>query len=174
MNLAPINAPKLVKALASYQVSLFASEQLGMTAVPEIFVTSLWPSVLPRKQYVTASSLGKPIAAEVADSLRVRDLVRSFKVTATAPIVRFLRSRRRLVLSLEEARIAVPLYFRDSQLLLDLVYDRDEDWERLYLIVKSKLSIDELLKTSEKFHDEWVIPRIDTFGGEFTITEEIA
>lgn len=132
----------------------------------------LWTAVGAQRRFATASSLTRPLAKELEESLRLLDLRRSFLVRSAAPIIRFLRSRPHLIVLLEQARSVAPLYFPDPLLCLDLVYDSEEDWERLYLVVKTKLNLDSLLKAADKFHEEWVGPRTDNLAGELSITEE--
>jgi hypothetical protein len=170
VNLVPFNSvptfPMVLGGLPRYIPQI---EDHSWLAIAGEF---LW-TALPTNSYATTSSLAKPIKREVTELLRLRDLLRSYVVKSSAPIVRFLRSRPQLVSVLEDARSALPLYFQESMLVLDLVYDGEEDWERLYLIVKTKMDVEALLTLSDRFHNEWVIPRIDSFGGEFSVTEEL-
>jgi hypothetical protein len=135
-----------------------------------------------RRLFITGSSLHTGTPSDVADmdlvarllnvALRIRSVLRHYVVPAPSPVIEFLQSRIHLVDILDAAWRAIPMYFHKASAQLDLVRDDEEAWERLYLTIKVPLGVEDLLRQADRFHEEWVSPRIENFGCEFTITEE--
>jgi len=142
---------------------------------PTVGDVELWNTVEVRPQIVSGSSVEWKTKALINTSLRATDLLRSFVIQDPAAVARFLRSRPHLLDVLGEASQAIPLYFGLATAPhLELVSDDEEGWERLFLVVRVPMGLEELFGRSDVFHQHWVVPRIDKFRSEFTITEEPA
>jgi len=60
----------------------------------------------------------------------------------------------------------------DVKISLELHRDPEEDWEELFIIIKSHYATDEAVRLEKKLAEEWFLLRLQSTKGKLNITEE--
>lgn len=88
-------------------------------------------------------------------------------------VQKFLLDNKELIPVLQEAPIYIQEIFGSSMLIyLDLHSDPEEDWDELFIVIKSPYDAEEAFSLEEKLFEEWFIDIMDKVQGRLNITEE--
>lgn len=88
-------------------------------------------------------------------------------------IRKFLEENEHLYPILAEAPDKIfSVFGPDAKISLELHRDPEEDWEELFIIIKSPYSTEEATRLEKKLAEEWFLPRLQSTKGKLNITEE--
>ena len=87
-------------------------------------------------------------------------------------ITQFLFENDFLIETLVEAPQHINRIFGEIPLLLELHKDPEENWDELFIVIKSFFSPEEALKKENRLIDEWFFDKIEKTRGKLNITEE--
>jgi hypothetical protein len=121
-----------------------------------------------------ASVVELSLASTYRAVARLSDVLRDYTSDQLQDVAAYLAARPHLIELLATAPAAIRNAYGDCVLRLEILFEPEEQWSKLYLVIQTKLSPDEIIVRSDRFRDEWILPRIDRFGAEFSITEEPA
>ncbi|MBP9019704.1 MAG: hypothetical protein KBG04_07805 [Bacteroidales bacterium] len=84
----------------------------------------------------------------------------------------FLLSNKDLILILKEAPNYIYRVFGRVPIYLELHSDPEEDWNELFIIIKSSLSADEAINREKELFDIWFSRIVHRVGNRLNYTEE--
>ena len=88
-------------------------------------------------------------------------------------IQKFLEEENYLYPILEEAKDRIISVFGENvKIFLDLYHDTEENWDELFIIIKSSYSAEEAVKLENRLAEEWFLGRMKETRGKLNITEE--
>lgn len=87
-------------------------------------------------------------------------------------IKRFLLSNKDLIGILLSAYEHIRRIFGDSPIYLELHHDPEEDWDELFIIIKSDYPPEKAVELENKLFKEWFIEVLDKVGTRLNFTEE--
>jgi hypothetical protein len=88
-------------------------------------------------------------------------------------IRKFLEENGHLYPILEEAPDKIVSVFgTDAKISLELHRGPEEDWEELFIIIKSHYATDEAVRLEKKLAEEWFLLKLQSTKGKLNITEE--
>jgi hypothetical protein len=62
--------------------------------------------------------------------------------------------------------------FLDNTIYLELYSDPEEEWDELFIVIKSPYSAEEAIELEKKLFDEWFVNIIDKVNNRLNFTEE--
>ncbi len=88
-------------------------------------------------------------------------------------INKFLEENKYLYPILAEAPDEISSVFgTDTKISLELHRDPEEDWEELFIVIKSPYSTKEAARREKKLTEEWFLGKLQSTKGKLNITEE--
>lgn len=84
----------------------------------------------------------------------------------------FLWRNKELIEILFEAPSNISEVFGEVPLYLELHHDPEEDWEELFIVIKSSYNPEEAVALMDKLGEKWFLNIIDKVGNKLCITEE--
>jgi len=88
-------------------------------------------------------------------------------------IIKFLWTNQFLIEILFEAQEQIKKIFGEEIILdLELHHDPEENWDELFIIIKSSYSAEKAVELEKKLFEDWFVYRMDSTKGKLNITEE--
>lgn len=112
------------------------------------------------------------VSAYLSPRMLIEEIERIYIYENSQQITTFLLSNPKLIPILIEAPEFIYRVFGRVALYLELHHDPEEDWDELFIIIKTSCSPEKAVKFGEKLFDEWFTKVIDKVDGKLNYTEE--
>ncbi len=133
--------------------------------------SSFAPLVIPKDFYEKQTLQETSILKEKVDNIAI--LENFYNMENPLEIKSFLFTHDNLIPILFEAYAKIKQIFGDVvELYLELHQDPEEDWEELFIVIKSPYEAERARELIDKLADEWFLDIIDKTGNKLCITEE--
>lgn len=97
----------------------------------------------------------------------------NYKIENEARVTSFIRKYPFLLSLLEEAPNQIHRVFgNDVSLYLELHSDSQEGWDELFIVIKSKYSVEKAISLENRLAKEWFLDKMEVTQGKLNITEE--
>jgi hypothetical protein len=134
--------------------------------------TAMLPGIGHSLAAVAAIAALSPVYAQLIARSRVSEVLKLYVTDELAEVRSFVEARPYLIELLADAPATIRQIYGECTMKLERLVESEEGWSRLYLVIQTKLGADEIIRRSDRFRDEWILPRIEKFGPDFSVTEE--
>lgn len=126
------------------------------------------PELIPRL------GMKEPIEASITFQPQrlIGELEKLYIVDNPKEIKNFLLTNDHLIDILFEAPDHIYRIFGQVPIYLELHHDPEEDWDELFIVIKSTYGAEEAVKLENRLVEEWFLSRIKDTKGKLNITEE--
>ena len=87
-------------------------------------------------------------------------------------IKKFILNNEYLIDILFEAPLHIYRIFEHVPTFLELHHDPEEDWDELFIVIRSSYLTDEAIRRENQLVEEWFLERMDDTQGRLNIVEE--
>ncbi|MHA1278054.1 MAG: hypothetical protein ACTSQ8_12765 [Candidatus Helarchaeota archaeon] len=84
----------------------------------------------------------------------------------------FLISNEDLIQILLDAQEHIHRVFGQTPIYLELHHDPEEEWDELFIVIKTQYSPEEAVSRENQLFEEWFAGILDNVGGRLNFTEE--
>jgi hypothetical protein len=102
----------------------------------------------------------------------IRELEKLYTFDNTKEIKNFLLTNDYLIETLFEAPGYIYRVFGQVPIHLELHHDPEEDWDELFIIIRSLYSAEEAIRRENQLVEEWFLEKMDDTQSKLNITEE--
>ncbi len=149
-----------------YKMSLIKQFEYGTRTAVSIELKKDWVKPLKAKPMLQNSIILKP-------QEDIKQLENIYTFENSKDIRRFLLTHQHLIGILFEAVMQIKRIFGEEiSRCLELHHDPEEDWEELFVVIKTTYPPEKARKLMDKLGDEWFLDIMDETEGKLCITEE--